>query len=422
MEIEVFNKKQSVTQWVGIILLCVFPALLALPMLYSTTVIYLFLLFALITLKKDFYKQIPKQSIIFIGFFLISSSWYLKSSDISRASYLLERQLAFLIFPFILPLIAPISQNLIQKIFSIFSISLSIVVIYLLSIALIKLNNLADNSLNLSSELLYHNFFTAPIDIHPVYLSLYLALSVLYLISQIKYQSKGFKYLYAVLIIIHFVGVYFCASRNVVLTLIFILVFIYPFFIKKYLKRYILTMSILVSVFTLYSVNNSYLKQRFSRDLIGDVKSNQENAKLFPESRMTRWKVAFEIVQDKPIWGHGTGDEMVLLFKKYKEYKLWYSYLHEFNTHNQYLSILIKHGIVGLCLLLLMFLYFLYIAIRSRQFMYFAFLILILLVCVTENVLDANKGIFFIAFFNTMLGYLSLQINKSRISHRKILA
>src|SRR5204863_3505039 len=78
---------------------------------------------------------------------------------------------------------------------------------------------------------------------------------------------------------------------------------------------------------------------------------------------------------------------------------LYISYLNEFNAHSEYLSILIKTGIIGLAL----FIYTLYFgfmsSIRNRDILFLSFMVIITIVSISENILDLNKGIFFYSFF-----------------------
>jgi O-antigen ligase len=88
-----------------------------------------------------------------------------------------------------------------------------------------------------------------------------------------------------------------------------------------------------------------------------------------------------------------------IIKEKYFEKKLFTSYLHEFNAHNEYLSFLIKTGIIGFAL----FIYVLYFgfaaALQRQDILFLSFMVLISIVAISENFLDVNKGIFFYSFF-----------------------
>jgi O-antigen ligase len=126
------------------------------------------------------------------------------------------------------------------------------------------------------------------------------------------------------------------------------------------------------------------------------------------EPRMQRWICAVDLIKQRPLLGYGTGDEVGLLKQKYYDNNLMVSYHLEFNAHNQYLSTLIKHGIIGLLVFMSAFFYYLYLGVRAKDFIYTSFVILLLVGFFTENILDMNKGIFFFAFFNTLFGYNAL--------------
>jgi O-antigen ligase len=120
------------------------------------------------------------------------------------------------------------------------------------------------------------------------------------------------------------------------------------------------------------------------------------------------------LVKRSPLIGYGTGDEIAMLKTQYIQKGLYISYLEDFNAHNQYLSFLLKNGVLGLAIFLMAFVYYLRLAFLNRDFMYISFLILLLIGFYTENVLDANKGILFFTFFNTLFGYEALKSLKMK--------
>ena len=182
-------------------------------------------------------------------------------------------------------------------------------------------------------------------------------------------------------------------------------------------------MIILITISFIAFSKVSYLSDRFSSDLITDIKLKNGSSYDYEgaEPRIERWKGAWKLVLKSPIFGYGTGDEISMLKTTYVEKELFISYLESFNAHNQYLSYLIKNGIIGLLIFLGAFGYYLMLAIKQRDFMYISFLTLLLIGFFTENILDANKGIFFFAFFNTFLGYsiLKLKANNNN-THNKL--
>ncbi len=114
---------------------------------------------------------------------------------------------------------------------------------------------------------------------------------------------------------------------------------------------------------------------------------------------MARWDATLEFKKKSPIIGYGTGSEKEMLKEKYFEKGLYNSYLHEFNTHSQYLGLLLRTGMIGLALFLYILYYGISSAIRKQDLLFVSFILLIAIVSVSENLLDLNKGIFFYSFF-----------------------
>lgn len=75
---------------------------------------------------------------------------------------------------------------------------------------------------------------------------------------------------------------------------------------------------------------------------------------------MERWKLCLKIIKEAPFFGHGTGDEIDMLKTEYKNHFYIKSYVESLNAHSQYLSILIKHGIIG-------FLFFIFCSVIIYQ-------------------------------------------------------
>ncbi|HEX7458525.1 MAG TPA: O-antigen ligase family protein, partial [Ginsengibacter sp.] len=143
------------------------------------------------------------------------------------------------------------------------------------------------------------------------------------------------------------------------------------------------------------------LKKRYINDLENDL-SDYTNPGDQSESRMLRWGLEWQLIQQSPLIGYGSGAEINILKDKYFENKFYKSYLVELNAHSQYLSSLIKAGIPGLLLFIYVLYYGFTIAIIRKDFIFLSFMIILSIVSVSENILDLNKGVFFYAFFYSL--------------------
>lgn len=398
-------------------LLRLFVFMLPFDRFYTSLVLIVLIATTLVGLTRERLKSIPRQFWIFQAVFLLALAGYPYSHNKHEASFLIERQLAIFILPLLLPLAVKFSQDRLRTI--LFTLCLSSVFTALLLFAnvvyVIKSGGLP-LQYALSKEFFNHNF-SAPLDIHAGYLSLYFSFSLLYLIRQVlTTQNPLRKALFASGIFLLSMALFFLASRNTLIATLLLVLFIVPlFFVRNKVRFYVISGIVLASCILIFS-KVSYINQRFSSNLIADIltDSNSEYKLQGAEPRILRWEAALELIACSPAIGYGTGDEIDMLKTKYVEHELFVSYIESFNAHNQYLSYALKNGIAGLVVFLGLLAYYLALAIRSKSFVYTCFLLLIVIGFFSENILDANKGIFFFAFFNTFIGYTLLDSRKEK--------
>jgi O-antigen ligase len=155
-----------------------------------------------------------------------------------------------------------------------------------------------------------------------------------------------------------------------------------------------ITATLLLMAF-LFSVD--IFRERFMVSLEADLVETNEIYKS--NSRAERWDVAAEIIRQSPAIGNGTGSETVLLKDAYFSKKMYGSYLSSLNAHNQFLSLLISAGVIGLLLYLATLYWGFRRAIFNRDILGLSFMILVTIVSFSEDILYVNKGIFFYSFF-----------------------
>lgn len=402
------------------ILYLAFVFLLPFDKFFSTLTLYAIILTTIIDYKSIKFTRIPKSFWIFQIPILLSLTGYLYSDFKSEGGFLIERQLAFLIFPILIPLsLSYINKKRRNAIFNAFANGTTTAIGYLLIILTSKMTN---DALDLSSKSYFNHDFSAPIGIHSSYLSIYTSISIIYLQTQLIKKEAPKKILTFIKLIILCIGLLFLASRNVIITTFFITGFIFPSYYLRKKVTYIILFSVLtISVGLLVVKNVSYLSQRFTVLLIEDITINNRNDDTnqhfhleYNEPRIKRWALSKQIIAESPIIGHGTGDEIPLLKEAYYDNNLIVSYVNELNIHNQYLSIIIKHGIIGLLFFLFFMFYNLKLSINTKDYLYLATIILIASSFITENILDSNKGIFFVSLFLTFCGYYSIKKANSK--------
>jgi len=119
--------------------------------------------------------------------------------------------------------------------------------------------------------------------------------------------------------------------------------------------------------------------------------------------RLQIWEVSFKIFKENPIFGNLKLPEKDLLNYNHYMNGKYYFLDSDLNSHNQYLSILMKYGALGAILFLFFVMYISRLAIKKtdnliiREFIGFSLILLI--VFYIENVLDRHHGIVYATFF-----------------------
>lgn len=397
-------------------LICLFTFSLPFDRLYSQLIIVILLVLVFIDFDIKKLKFIPKKVWVFQSFFFLTVIGLLNTStaDISDGSFIVEKQLAIFILPILMPLSFNITQHRVNIILQTLLVSSLISILYLIFTSIFTFYSLhIPFSEFIQSNTYFNHSFSAPLNIHAGYLSMYISLSAFYILKKLSVTNGTDRYKLYVQIVILIVGLLLLASRTNTIILFIVALILYPLFRIKSLKESLIPVVLILGLSFLPFYFSSYLKNRYGGELIGDI-SSQGNV---IEPRIVRWKECISLFKESPVIGHGTGSEIHKLQEKYWEKGLIYSYYHKYNAHNQYLSILIKHGILGFIAFVGALVFFFRIAIRNKSFLYLAFLIQISVLFFTENVLDVNKGIFYFAFFNTLFGFFYLKQDSDEASH-----
>jgi O-antigen ligase len=382
--------------------------LVALPFdyFYSELILISFGLHTFIHIKKEDFKNIfSKPVLILVSLYLINLLALLYSSNKQEGVNLAIRQLGILLFPVLFTISHLNFVKYRMQLLCIFGFSCTFTVIYLYFDAL---RTISDLHLPLSSlftvNFMNHNF-SMPIGMHATYLSVYISFSIitfLYLI--LSRQIINQKWIYIIASVILFAGLLQLSSRAAFIAFLVVINLVFPFLLFKgrsgirfFLISSVISAAVLFLIYNVDSFKTRYVSE-LKTDLTDEVKIIENT-----EPRVARWEAIMELVKHSPIIGYGNGSETNLLKEKYFEKGLYISFLNEFNTHNEYLSILLKTGIIGL-LLFLFILYFGYAAaIQRRDLLLLSFMIIITIVSLSENILDLNKGIFFYGFFFSFL-------------------
>jgi len=189
-----------------------------------------------------------------------------------------------------------------------------------------------------------------------------------------------------------------------------------PYFLLKGAgrKRYVLvsaSLSVLLIAGILWS--NTF-RERYVTELTSDLSPAKSGEAV--DSRVARWSVIVDLIGKKPVTGYGAGTEIGLLHNSFFEHKLYNSFLHDLNSHNEYLSFMLKSGIIGLLIYVATLAFGLTISIQQRDPLFFAFMLMVITVSFSENLLDVDKGIIYYVFFFSFFMLSNRQENKENVT------
>lgn len=392
------QQSQKISYWH----LAAFLATLPFDIFYNELVLLSFIVHTLIHCRVSYWKKLLNVKVYLIAaIFLLGCITLFYSPDKNEGVNILTRQSAFLIFPVVFCLSDFDWETNQVKLLRVFAITCAVVILYLYADALYTLRYFHLPLSDLFTLAFMNHNFSMPIGIHATYLSMYAAFSIVICTRLLFLEpEKKQRVLYITLIIILAAGLLQLSSRAVFIALLLIINSCFPLFLYPAGKRLrfsiitlFLSFGILLLIFSVDVFKVRYVNE-LQKDLSGKIALIENN-----EPRMARWKLIFGLIKKSPATGYGIGAEKKLLKEQYFEHQLYSSYLNEFNTHNEYLSCLLKAGIPGLLLFLVLLFLGLREAFRRKDLLFASLMVLLAVVAVSENVLDLNKGIFFFAFF-----------------------
>jgi len=230
------------------------------------------------------------------------------------------------------------------------------------------------------------------IGIHPIYGSIYLGLSIIFILKDLIVTK--IKPLQIVLLSIIITTLFLLSSKMTVIALILIGVFHLFYFHKNtYREIFFLVIAIIFSIGIISQIPSvKYrINELFKQETYTEYRRHNSTS-----IRISILKCGIQLAKNNFLFGVGIGDVSHKLVDCYKD--ISYDLVDKrYNSHNQYLSILITTGIFGL----ICFCYFLYINLALSFSLidktHFYLIIFYLFNFISENVLERQNGI--ILFF-----------------------
>lgn len=166
--------------------------------------------------------------------------------------------------------------------------------------------------------------------------------------------------------------------------------------------------TVLILVLILASIlitSNNYTKDKIfstlqSLDINVGKDKTTEIAKDYHQInfRLKLWPIALDLIQERPLFGYGAGTEKGLI---YKETQIKGFNLQKVHAHNQFLSISIQYGLIGLCIFFFLLVLIFKKAIQNIEYSLICFIIFTSML--TDSYFDVQQGIFYFALFSSLI-------------------
>lgn len=230
------------------------------------------------------------------------------------------------------------------------------------------------------------------INMHPIYLSITSVLGLMSCIYIFRNNVKKGSFLIVVNVLLLFL-----TGARATFIGFFMILFLVLFFGRLSLK---IKFSVgVVSCFLIYFLFafNSDFKKRF-REMIIPVSYSKVNPNNSTSVRIAVWDCGIQKIKSSNILiGNGIGDVPSVLQQcydaQYPELEKYY------NTHNQYFSIIIGTGLIGLLSFLLFFVYLFIDALKNKNNFLLVLVLFYLYIFNFENIIERKYGILLLLFF-----------------------
>lgn len=238
---------------------------------------------------------------------------------------------------------------------------------------------------------------------HPIYLSLTIALSMLMLTEMLKNKKNKHKIFILLCFLAQLIALIIMSRKGILIS--FVLIFFLRIIFERgiSLKSALYTISFFcVIFFVIVQFSNDTVK-RFKE--VVDPKSYEKVEDFSSTSiRFHVYKCGLEVSKESLLFGHGIGDVKTELKNCYKSVS---SVLlnGNYNTHNQYLGVLLYVGLFGLSIFLFSIGFNFRLFLVSKDYFSLSILLMFILTMFFENILDRQNGVILYSFFINYLAF-----------------
>jgi O-antigen ligase len=418
---ELFNIEDSLANKISYYHLMLFLLSLPFDRFYSHLILISFSIHTIIQFNKNDIKPVfTWRTMALQSVFLVTLVSAIYTADPQGASREWELNIPILLFPLLFCFNSLDLRKYRPQLLLAFSLGCTATILYLYFDAFATIGYYKLPLSAIFSHTFTNHNFSEPIDMHATFFSLQVVIALVYLLSRgIKESSTLNRVVFGLCSLILVAGMIQLSSKSAVVALLLIVNVALPYFILQGIrrKRFVTITSTLSLLLIAVVLSSTAFKTRYLGELKNDLSLSKAGETTDP--RMARWGVAAELIRQSPLIGYGAGSEIELLRERYFAKKFYRSYLNHLNAHNEYLSFLLKSGIWGLAVYLATLAYGFKKAARKKDIVFFSFMMLLAVVSLSENILDADKGVMFYSFFFAFFIFSSYEKEKLQIPIKK---
>jgi O-antigen ligase len=360
--------------------------------------------------------QVQKNLFPVKPFFLLYTSLFLYlviglsySENLKEGTAIVERHLSFLFVPLLIKQALHFSLSERRQLFHFFIGAATTLGLGCLAIACYKA--LASGSVYIpgkSGSFVYNYFMhqrlTEPLRMHAIYFSFFLSLGSLLLLKELlnlKQLTRSLRLSYTLCLCFFIVLLFLLKSSLFMaafsLSCLLLLVF--------QLKTSIFSSPRKVGLFALLCIVVSSIAYRGIIEKIESFNTDfhYDSEHFSPlEIRMALWTASWELIQEKPLLGFGTGDATDAQLDFYRKNNFHYALQEKYNSHNMYLQYFLSNGLIALLLFVSLLFFLALRAWQNRAIILFLFVFLFASFSLTEATLLTQRGLTFFVFFSSL--------------------
>ena len=166
-----------------------------------------------------------------------------------------------------------------------------------------------------------------------------------------------------------------------------------------------------------YNYQFMYGWQKRLSEIIFEFESYKMGQNPFGNSvtqRFEYWKIAIHLIKSNLLIGIGTGDVKDAYAEAYTKMAYTVDPRFKLRAHNQYLTMTLAFGIIGLIVFLIYAFSLVWLkAYRQNTYLCWAFFLIMIFSFLSEDTLETQSGVSFIAFFHTLFHLRKVSVTKT---------